>query len=270
MQKIYREKSYDCGNYKEVYIYPCYTTGRRTGGRKKKARPTQEGQRRINAKNRENNLIRLLNANFTAEDLSLDLTYAPEHNPTEDEEARRDLQNFLRRLKRLRGRRGLSELKYIAVTEKGSRKGRFHHHLVISGGIGIAELAKLWGRGFIKVSPLQFNETGLIGKGKYMVKQNLYFKSFNASKNLIHPQPHTRDGRLSARKVEELWRDTDNRAEYEGLYEGYIVAEADAYLSDRDGGYYMLIRLYRDERHKRENKFCNRMQGGRRWITENG
>ena len=254
MRRIYREKSYQCGDYKEVYIFPCYTSARRPGVRGKKAKPTTEGMKKINRKNTENKLIRLLNANFTAEDLSLDLTYSPEHNPTEDAAALKNLQNFLRRLKRARARKGLGELKYIAVTEKGSRKGRFHHHLVISGGIDVKGLGDLWGKGLIKVSPLHFDETGLIGKGRYMVKQSLYFKAFNASKNLIHPQPTSRDGRLSQKQVEELWRDPEDRLAYEKLYDGYIFAEADNYFSDRDAGYYIVVRLYRKDANFRRRK----------------
>lgn len=268
MRRIYREKSYQCGDYKEVYIFPCYTSARRPGVRGKKAKPTTEGMKKINRKNTENKLIRLLNANFTAEDLSLDLTYSPEHNPTEDAAALKNLQNFLRRLKRARARKGLGELKYIAVTEKGSRKGRFHHHLVISGGIDVKELGDLWGKGFIKVSPLHFDETGLIGKGRYMVKQSLYFKAFNASKNLIHPQPTSRDGRLSQKHVEELWRDPEDRLAYEKLYDGYIFAEADNYFSDRDAGHYIVVRLYRKDanfrrRKKEESAPCN-IKAGRK------
>ncbi len=247
MRRIYREKEYDCGDYKEIYIFPCYSDGRRCGGRKRKAKPTPEAQRKVNKKNRENKLIRLLNANFTKGDLSLDLTYEEAAHPKDDLQAKKDQQNFLRRLKRYRKKKGLSDLKYIGVIEKGAKKGRFHHHLVISGGIDIDALESMWGKGFIKASPLRFNETGLIGKGKYMVKQNLYFKSFNASKNLVHPQPHVRNGRLSHRTVEELWRDTEDRVPYERLFDGYYFAEADAYFSDEDGGYHLLIRLYRKD-----------------------
>ena len=252
MRRIYREKIYQCGDYKEVYIYPCRIVGKPLKGRRKKARPTPEGVKRINRKNTENKLVRLLNANFTEEDLSLDLTY--KDNPAEDAAALKSLQNFLRRLKRARERRGLGELQYIAVTEKGSQKGRFHHHLVISGGIDIKELGRIWGKGLIKVSPLQFNETGLIGKGRYMVKQSIYFKAFNASKNLIHPQPTIRDGRLSQKRVEELWRDSEDRAAYEKLYEGYIFAEADNYFSESDGGYYICARFYRKDFNLQKKK----------------
>lgn len=247
MRCIYREKTYKCGDYKEVYIYPCYAETAKLGKRKPKAKPTAEAQRKLNKRISENNLIRLLNANFTAHDIAFDLTYKAGKNPETDEQAKKDLQNFLRRVKRYRNSHGLPPLKYIAVTERGKKKGRVHHHLVINGGISINKLAELWGLGYTTAQPLQFDETGLIGKGKYMVKQSLYFRSFNASRNLKHPQPTTRDGRLSQRRVRELCVDVSDRQAFEGLYEGYTFAEARSFYNEVNGGYYLEIRLYRTD-----------------------
>jgi len=245
MRHIYREKYYDCGDYREVYIYPCNALERRSGGRKPKAKPTPAAQKRVNKRESENKLIRLLNANFTADDLSFDLTYSAENHPESDEQARKDAQNFLRRLKRKRKKDGLPDLKYILVTAKGSKKGRYHHHLVISGGVSVQELARLWGLGYTKAQPLQFSETGLVGKGKYLAGQNAVgFKSFSASKNLIQPKPHKRDGRISARRIEELSRLGDDRETYEKLYEGFTFAESNNFYAD-SGGFYFCIRLYK-------------------------
>lgn len=247
MRCLYREKSYKCGDYKEVYIFPVYATSPKVGGRRRKAKPTCEAQARLNKRISENNLIRLLNANFTPNDLAFDLTYCEGENPDTKEKAKRDLQNFLRRLKRFRKQQGLPPLKYIAVTERGERKGRVHHHLVMNGGVSINDLAKLWGKGYTKAQPLQFDETGLIGKGKYLVKQSLGFRSFNASKNLVHPKPTNRDGRLSQRKAFELCGDIYNKEIFERLYEGYTFAEAKSFYNEINGGVYLAVRLYKKE-----------------------
>ncbi len=245
MRCWYREKTYKCGDYKEVYIFPVYATAPKCGSRRRKAKPTGEAQAKLNKRISENNLIRLLNANFTKHDIAFDLTY--KNSPETKEQADRDLQNFLRRLKRFRKKNGLSPLKYIAVTERGERKGRFHHHLVINGGVDINTLAQLWGKGYTKAQPLQFDEAGLIGKGKYLVKQSLGFRSFNASRNLNHPQPTTRDGRISQRKAFELCADIYNKEAFERLYEGYAFAEAKSFYNEINGGAYMCVRLYRKE-----------------------
>ena len=244
MRCIYREKSYKCGDYKEVYVYPVYATTSRGGGRRKKANPTGEAQARLNKRISENNLVRLLNANFTSSDLAFDLTYRDDQNPSTDKQALRELQNFLRRLKRYRKQHGLPPLKYISVTERCER-GAVHHHLVINGGVGINVLALLWGKGYTKATPLQLDETGLVAKGRYMAKQALCYKLFNASKNLNRPQPTSRDGRLSQRKAMDLCMDIYNKERFESMYEGYTFAEANSFYNEINGGIYLCIRLYK-------------------------
>jgi hypothetical protein len=131
MRCWYREKTYKCGDYKEVYVYPVYAETKASGVRRKKAKPTSEAQARLNKRISENNLIRLLNANFTKYDLAFDLTYRTGEEPKDKEQAERDVANFLRRVKRYRKKQGLPPLKYIGVIERGSKSGRYHHHLVI-------------------------------------------------------------------------------------------------------------------------------------------
>lgn len=254
MRCIYREKSYKCGDYKEVYVYPVYKTSVKSGIRRRKAKPTREAQVRLNKRISENNLVRLLNANFTSSDLAFDLTYTEENNPSTDKEALRELQNFIRRLKRYRKSHGLSSLKYIAVTARGERKGRVHHHLVINGGVSINVLASLWGKGYTKAMPLQFDETGLIAKGKYMAKQAIGYKLFCASKNLYHPQATNRDGRVSQRKAFDLCMDIYNKEEFERMYDGYAFAEASSFYNEVNGGIYLCIRLYKKELKFKQKK----------------
>ena len=109
------------------------------------------------------------------------------------------------------------------------------------------QLAKLWGLGLTKASALQFDETGLIAKGKYMVKQNLFYRSFFASRNLVQPQPTHRDGRLSQRRMYELSQALDDRAAYAQLYQGYTLAEASSFYNEDNGGFYICARLYRQD-----------------------
>jgi len=257
MRCLYREKYYECGDYLEVNVYPVF---RKANQRTQKAKPTTEVQEKLNHTNAENKLVRLMNANFTPDDLQFDVTYAPECLPDSDEQAARELQNFIRRVKRYRKKHGMPDLKYIAVTEKGSKGGRYHHHLIISGGVDLRTLAEIWGRGYTKAQPLQFDESGLVGKAKYLIKEPVCFgKRWNASKNLVHPQPQTRDGRLSHKKIAELARDTDNRLEYEKHYEGYYLAQAHRLHNDTNGGVYLHMRFY-----KKEANLCKVKKRGQR------
>ena len=246
MRSWYRETRYECGDYMDVMIYPVYT---KKPCRRKKAKPTSEVQQKLNEIYAEEKLIRIANANFTPRDYKVELTYSSEHLPQSDEEADRELTNFLRRVKRYRKQRGLSELKYIAVTEKGSRSGRYHHHLIMSGDIDLFDLVSLWGKGIVGSDLLIFDENGIANLVKYMMKQLKEFigKKYKRSRNMIVPEAKKRGNRFSKRMIVELAKDTENRTEYEKLYEGYHLAKADAIFNDVNGGVFLRMRYYRKE-----------------------
>ena len=246
MRCCYREKLYVCGDYLEANIYPVYRTA---ACRKKKSKPTKEVQQKLNEINAANKFVRICNTNFKSTDYKIELTYREEFNPKSEEEAATQLRNFLRRLKNYRKKNGLSELKYVAVTEKGSKKGRYHHHLIINGDISLRDLVALWGKGRVGTDILQFNENGIADLARYMLKRSTApsKKKWSSSKNLIHPQPKTRDGRLSKRYVTELAKDTENSREYEKLYEGYFFSEAKKVYNETNGGVYIYARYYKKE-----------------------
>ncbi len=241
MRCLYREKKHFCGDYLEVDIFPVFEQSHCRG---KRRRPTTETQKKLNQRNAERKLIRLLNTNFTKNDIRFDLTYDADHRPATPEEAQKEMQNFLRRLKRYRKKRGLPDLKYIAVTEIGKRNGRCHHHIIMNGGVLIGELAEIWGRGYTTAKPLQFNDQGIVGIAKYLIKEPILGKRWSASKNLAKPKVTQRDGRLSRRKVRE-WHDSgaDNRAEIEEIYEGYRLSEISPYYNEINSGYYLTVML---------------------------
>ena len=195
------------------------------------------------------------------------MTY--QQQPESPEEAQRLLRNYIRRVQRARKKQGLPPLKYIAVTEKGSKNGRYHHHVTLSGGMDRDELEKLWGLGYANSRRLQFTESGLAGLGHYIVKSPLYTRAWNASKNLIDPEPKTRDGRISGRRAEELARDTTNNAEYEKLYPGYFLADAGAWHNDVNGGKYIVARFYRRDGVFIKPKRRKRKRG-RAWMVGDG
>lgn len=245
MKTIYREKRYYCGEYLDVYIFPTY---RQSNGRRSRSKPTTAAQKKLNQRHREEKLVRLLHANFTPDDLEIHLTYTVQ--PESEEEAARNARNYIRRIQRMRKKAGLPPLKYIVVTERGGKTGRYHHHITINGGLDRDAVEAAWGLGYANSRRLQFTETGLAGLGHYIVKKPVGKKAWNASKNLIDPDPKARDGRISGRRAEELARDTTNNAEYEKLYPGYFLAEAGAFHNDVNGGRYIVARFYR-----RDGKF---------------
>ena len=252
MRRLYREKQYFCGDFLEVDIFPVFKKQR---GRGKKAKPTTETQQRLNQRNAERKLIRLLNTNFTSRDIRFDLTYDDEHYPDSPEEAQKQCRNFLRRVDYYRKKHGMSKLKYVFVTEIGKTNGRLHHHVVMSGGIDVNELSEIWGRGFTTVKPLKFNEQGIVGIAKYLIKEPILGKRWCASKNLEKPVERDRDGRIARRKVEEWYKSgVDNKAEIERTYEGYSLADIQPYYNEVNSGYYVTVLLYKQPAKKKRGK----------------
>lgn len=128
---------------------------------------------------------RMVNANFRQGDLFLTLTF---RERVDVENALRLFRNFISRLKRLRKRKGYSELKYLYVVE--SKRKREHIHLLINKmDISMKELSEVWGLGRVMVSILEpgGDYTGL---AYYITKENYkeYGKRWSGSRNLEKPK----------------------------------------------------------------------------------
>lgn len=246
MRMRYREHKFICGQFLETDIYPVWTETAKSGRRAKKSKPSSETQERLNKRNAERKIIRLLNTNFCADDIRLDLTYRPGHLPDDDESAIREMRNFLRRVRYRRKKLGLPDLKYVVVTEKGKRTNRYHHHIVINcGDMSPRELGEIWGHGYPTIKPLQFDEQGITGIAKYMVKEPILNRRWYASQNLEQPTEVTRDGYISQRKAREIGQyENDCREDLERLYKGYTLSECRAYWNDVNGSYYITVLMY--------------------------
>lgn len=245
MRTVYREKKYVCGEYLDVFIYPVFETGKHSGGKRAKRQPSTEAQKKLNQRHRKEKVARLLHANFTPEDLEIDLTHRVQ--PENDKEAARLVRNWIRCVQRRRKKLGLPPLKYIAVTERGKRSGRYHHHVTLSGGIDRDELERLWPHGYANSRRLQFNEEGLTGLAYYITKSPVGKKAWTASKNLVDPEPRTRDKRISGRKARELAENIKDNTRFEKLYPGYLMSAAEAFHNDVNGGCYLVARFHRED-----------------------
>lgn len=249
MRTLYREKRWFCGDYLEVDIYPVF---KMQTGRSRRGKPTSEVQAKLNDHNAERKLVRLLNANFTRDDYEIHFTYTDGNLPENDTQAKKDIQNFLRRARRLYKAAG-AELKYVAVTEGGIGGTRYHHHVTMSGEVNRCELEALWGYGYVNSRRLQFNEYGVEGLAMYITKQFrthrdelLFKKRWSCSRNLIRPEPKERDGKLSYRRVRDLATiESGSRESFEKLYEGYTFAACRPFYNDMNGGYYITVLMYR-------------------------
>jgi len=170
--------------------------------------------------------------------------------PQTVDDAQRNIQNYIRRVKR----RYKTEikLKYIYITEQ-AKSGRIHHHLIISGGnLTRDELEGIWKFGYCNSRRLQFNENGLAGLAHYFTKEpaekenKKIIRRWNTSKNLKQPKVRTNDYRISKKTAKHI-NDYPNDHEYiESLYPGYSLARCESSpLNDFSAGIFLTIYLYK-------------------------
>lgn len=190
-----------CRAGRTIEIERYYTTryGCRGQTRADRCKPTPEEQVKINNRQAEKKLRRLINANYGHGDFHLVLSYQRargDPHRTADE-MKDDIQKFLRALRKEYKAQGL-ELKYIHVAEVGERGAR-HHHLVTNKSDTEA-IQRCWPHGRIHINPL--DATGNYALlASYLIKyssktigtdEKLQGKRWNASKNLTHPVPAVR------------------------------------------------------------------------------
>lgn len=164
-------------------------SGNHKGKRSGRMNVTSEAVRKNNDRIVERNIRRLINANFCSGDSHITLTYG-NHLPTQ-QEAKRDLGNFIKRLRRRMAKDG-AELKYIAVTEYENH--RIHHHIVVNTG-DTAMVNSVWGKGWIHSSVL--DDSGEYGQlASYLIKETqktfrdeycIRSKRYTHSLNLVKP-----------------------------------------------------------------------------------
>lgn len=133
-------------NMIEVLDHHTSRTYRKNGKRVKKKNITPEAQKKQNEKQAEAMLRMLIDNNFTTNDCYITLTY--KEQPATWEDAKKDIQNFTRRLNRRYKKLG-KELKYIYIAEG---KTRIHFHMIINNAeLYSDELNELWPHGMHKL-----------------------------------------------------------------------------------------------------------------------
>ena len=275
-QMGYKARTTTAGTRLEAELFPVYGRAKMAAVRAAKRNQTKEAQERANHARSIRRQIMLAEANFTNRDYFLHLTYkeAPSF-----ERAEKDVRNFLQRVKYLRKKRGLDELKYMCVIEDGEGKKRIHAHMLISGGIHRDELQRIWnsstvsGGGIIKAEPLD-TENGLEGavvymakelwaKGyrnnpeedeidgiaRYMVNHVTRKRSWRNSRNMKTPHVSTCASKFSNRKVKLVARDfrVTAREIMEKTYPGYKFIQCAVYYSDVTDGVYIRAVMRRRE-----------------------
>lgn len=244
----YITRSTLAGDYRYVDIYPRFGPDQIQKCRTARKAASPEQVARANQRARVRKLAALMNANFTEKDYFLTLTYEREVCKAD---AKRDVQNYLRRVNRLRDRLGLDAGRYIYCLEDEDGEGRrtrTHIHLCLSGGIPREQLERLWGRGLCNCARLQPEEKGLEGLSRYFLKtqgragnriQNA--RSWSCSKNLKKPKVRKSQSKFSNAKVRRMVEDLRFCAEeeFEKAFPKYAFVECRVHYSDVTEGVYL-------------------------------
>ena len=151
-----------------------------------------------------------------------------------------------------------------------TKKGRYHFHLILSGGMDRDDLEQLWGHGWANTKRLQFDEHGLTALSHYMAKSHrredetrLTYRAYNGSKNLIDPEPKINDSKIRSRKRAAELADMDWNTWHE-IYPEYEVADLHPFHSDEYGSVYIFARLRRTDGERIPPK---RRKGKSKWQS---
>lgn len=247
----YCTKTERAGDTLVLTVYPILGRSDRAKAEAARKAMSRERQTRYNRERARRRLALLMDANFGKNDLHVTLTYRG--TPPDYEQARKDVRNYLRAVKRMREKAGLPEMKYIYVIEEeggDGEKRRIHVHLMMTGGISREALEEKWGRGYANCDRLQPEEgNGLMELARYFTKleQEKHRRAWSASTNLRKPRTTVSRTRMSNARVRRLCQEMPgNAAEVMGkLYPGYKVGAVEPYVSDWIPGVYLRIRLRR-------------------------
>ena len=242
----YRRRITLAGDRMECEIYPVFGRDDEQRARAAKKNITPAKQKRLNDERARRHLIQLADANFTDRDIHLTLTYRQE---TSLEQCKKDVRNFLLRVKRYRERNNLGELKYIYTIEgnrekiRGYGTTRIHVHMLMNSGVSRERLEEMWAMGYANADRLQPNERGLEEIASYIIKEAAIGRKYSASRNLTQPLRRTTDARTSNRVVKAIAMDIRNEAkeQTERMYPRYRFVDCKVYYSDQLDGVYIRV-----------------------------
>lgn len=255
----YRVKTIRSGDMLEVEIYPLPITHK--GKRAKKENEAKVSQSNLNDKNAKKHLIRLVNTNFTKQDIWITLTYNPGRLPADLDQAKKDMANYVRRLKRYCKKHNLPDLKYIYVTEyqdgSSRKKKRVHHHMICNfADRDVAET--IWnGGGRTQTRRLQPDDFGLEGLTRYISKEKPENnqKRYSISRNLKQPIITIADSKVTRRRAERIATEQiDAQETFEKMYKKYSFKDISVKYSAVTVGAYIYVRMKRYEPKKNRRR----------------
>lgn len=193
------ERKTTSGRLLEVERYYATRDGRRIS-RSANVDESDEEQKTMNNVQAKNRMRRNLLANFSPETGDMLVTFT-----ASGDASRKTLdamwKKFIGKVKAERARRGLPECKWVKVPH--CQSGRWHFHVVMSGGMELSELHELWGKQHrvnASVLNLSDNYRGLVNyllgeekprkgetEGNAREKRAKFKRRWSCSKNLAKP-----------------------------------------------------------------------------------
>ncbi len=256
-KKRYIAEKWDTGDRVDIDIYPAFREPKKSG-RRARYKKTSEAQANCNYYTAQRRLIRLVHMNFKGGDWVLTLTYDNGWYPDTEEIARRDMRNYLERMRRLYRMNG-EELKYIYVTSRGEQTGRLHHHMICNAlkGVEKAQLKKLWKKGKrMEAERLELSQTGCADLSVYLARQpDVMRRRWVSSKNLVQPRAEEykkprafgKYGRnFTKADCEDLFRHNYSMEKlWEMFPQLYLCDDYDARYNAVNGEFYLHFRFYK-------------------------
>lgn len=242
----YATKRIVSGNQVELEIYPEFTRKDMNldDSIKKKS---SKAQKNLNDKNARKRLRRLLNTNFSNDDIWATLTYEDRSLPSDMKSSQKDMSNYIKRLNYQRKKLGLPPAKYIYVTEysEGKKKIRCHHHLIISGDMSMDLVEKVWKKGRRNnTRRIKKSVDGLNGLAEYISKDPKGKKRWCSSKNLEQPKMYKNHRDFSMKKIREMIKNKNMIRQFvETKYPGMIYLDEQALYNAYNGRTYFYIQL---------------------------
>lgn len=273
MKVVYALKEIKAGDQFEVEIYPQFRSMDDVPpeGRDIK-RDNSKAQRNLNDKNARKYVERVINHNFTDRDIWITLTYDDEHLPPDGdiEAAIRNMQNYIRRINYQRKKRGLSNSKYVYVTEYSpTEEIRWHHHLVMDGELDMDTVESVWKKGSRnEVRRLEKDENGLSGMANYIVKEKERIKSekrWNSSQNLVEPDirvVHSKRPTAAQGSYKKIRAYVDGMVKIQNTipeqlakwYPEHDFTDANVYYNDFNSMFYIHARLRKRRSSRNDEK----------------
>lgn len=272
-----RTKSIRAGESLEVEAFPIVRIddGAR---RERKARQSSRQQEEINLRNTRKRVRRLAEANFDEGDMFWTGTYAyPQYAPgfasredilqemeelgcpEDDKAVRRDVKNFLRRIRRRVEALGGDPkgVKYIYVIESTKEPRdtdphpmptHYHVHAILHApGLSREDVEEMWNKGYSNVKRLDLSNNGLAALASYLTKQRRCLRRWEHSRNLKEPSERVSHRKISRRRAAQIAADVQYRGReiMESIYPDYRLEELEVRYSDFVAGAYIYARMRR-------------------------